>query len=557
MGFEETSCPACGAALRGASKGAACGAAAGLLSLDLPPAGGAAPPPPPPPPAVPAPAPPRKRIPSPHAPGPGHQRAVLVVLPREDRLDLPAHCACCDAKTAAAQVMESRKGDVHGISQTYAVSVPYCSTCRGHLRRPSIRRLVFLLAVPALFFLGWRLHPVPPESALHAAGLALAIVIAARALSYVLVPRYGIGGTHAREGRALRVHRFTATDVTLAVWHAGYRARLGAKPADPRPLFEPGRRLSALLFGGERPLLPLVRPLLTLGAAAALIFHFKPVPEEERAITAFRASPSVAGAVSFAQRFKSSKSLPDIEAYLWERATADSIPAAYQGYLRVFPKGSHRAEAQAALADLEFEALKKTKDRKALMEFVRKNPKSPRAAEARALLFEALMSSAQPSELAPPVPLLRRIWKACPDGQVPVRFEGFTDKDYRGAVEERLTEAFREMGLALKTGDDAALVVVEGSNGLNRSFSYSKFAFAGSGSGPFGEFAQATVTVRAGQAGAAWNRTISVKSPASVSYTTYRFGSGSPIDTGPSQHDVHAQTLTPWKAALAPLFQYR
>jgi hypothetical protein len=400
-------------------------------------------------------------------------------------------------------------------------------------------------------------HPVRPESALHGAGLALAIVLAARALSYVLVPRYGVGGTHAREGRALWVRCFTAADVTLAVCHAGYRAKLGGKPADPRPLFEPGRRLSALLFGGERPVLPLVRPLLTLGAAAALILHFKPVAEETRAITAFRTSPSVASALSFAQRFKSSTHIPAIEAYLWERATSDSSQPAYQAYLRAFPKGKHRAEAQSALVDFDFEALKKKKDGAALKEFIQKHPAYPRVAEARKLLFDQATSSARPSELAPPVSTMRQIWSACPDGQVPVKIEGFTDNDYRLAVEERLRKVFREMGLAVKQVDDDAIVDVEGANGLNRDFSYSKFAFAGGGSGPFGEFARATISVRTARGHAGWTRAISVKSPATVSYTTYRFGSGSPLDTGPSQYDVHAQTLTPWRDALAPLFEYR
>lgn len=560
MGLERStdgSCPACGTALTGRARCPSCGAAAGLLSLELPSSSAAVEPPA----AEGAPAirgaqsrvKATRRIPSSHAPAPQHQRAVLVALPRSERLELPRNCACCDSDKADAFVVETRTGIAQGVSQTYAISVPYCQPCRRHLRRPGLRTALFLLALPALFYLGWRLHPVRPENVLQGAGLCLAILIAARALSYVLVPRLSLGVRHGREKRPLWIHGFDSNHITLAVCNAGYRMRLEGNAA-PRPLFEFWRKLSRLLYGGERPLIPLLRPLLTLALAVAAVTQFKPLPEEERAYLAFIASPSRSRAVGFAQSFPRSTRLPEIEDYLWESTVASPSKDAHQAYLRAFPKGRYRSEAKSALADAEVDALLARLNRAAAIKFVVDNPNSPRLSEVRTALFNDLMVSAAPSELAPPVSLLRRLWTSCPTGKVPTRIEGFNDKDYRQAIESKLKQALRTAGLDLTLVNGDAMIEVDGEDGLNRNFSYSKFSFASSG--PYGEFVRATVSLRFGNGEPAWTGSMSAKSPSSVSYTTYRIGSGSPIDTGPSQHDVHSQTIPLWEQALDPLFRY-
>lgn len=212
-------CPACGASLAGAARCPSCGAAAGLLSLELPPMGAGASPET----ATPAPSPqpePAKAtppIPSPPSPGPGRQRAALVSVPRSNRMELPPHCACCDTEHAGEIVVESGKNVVGGLPQVYTVDVSYCRECRRHLRRPGWRIAIFILALPTLFYAGWRLNPVRPESFLQMIGLGLAMVVAARALSYVLIPRFGLGRKHSRESRSLWVRNFDAERVTLAV----------------------------------------------------------------------------------------------------------------------------------------------------------------------------------------------------------------------------------------------------------------------------------------------------------------------------------------------------
>lgn len=313
-------------------------------------------------------------------------------------------------------------------------------------------------------------------------------------------------------------------------------------------------RLSALIFGGERPVLPLLRPLLTLGLAAAALAQYKPISEEARALRDFRSSPSMDLALRFTQHFPDSKQRPEIEDYLWSSILASPSKAAYQAYLRVH-NARHREEAKRALADLEVDNLIARLDRAATMKFIAENPNSTRLPELRKLLFDDLTASAIPSELAPPLPVLQRIWAACPAGRVPVTIRGFSDDDYRQELESRLKVALRVAGLDLAPAEEDAILEVDGESGKDRGFGYSKFGFAGSG--PFAEFARATIRIRFGDGETAWACKVSVKSPKTITYTTYGFGGGSPIDTGPSQHDVHAQTLPVWTQALAPLFEYR
>lgn len=560
-------CRACGASLgaAGAVRCPACGAAAGLLALELPPSPSATPAGPPGPPATSsaAPSPRTRRAVVADRPAAAFDaRAVVVKFPRGTPMDLPDRCACCGGP-AAARRSERRTESVGGYVQTYALEVPYCSRCRGHHYRPALRAVVWILALAGLIAAYAKVVGVRPDSFERAMGLLALFLVASRALSYLAVPRLPTGRTHAREGRALWVRSFDTGTVELVVCHEGYRAGLPATPHPARKPRELRRRLSGLLFGTAAelkaaPVLALLRPLGTLVVSLGLLWWVKPLPVDERAYLAFQAAPTPGGAERFAQQFGTSKRLPAVEDYLMGLARTSRDPYLMEMYLRSFPKGRFRDEIVVLRHDRDFERLEAAPSRDAAIAFLRAYPTSLRVPQARALLLAALGNSGFDERLSPPIRVLERIFAAASAGKVTVRVSGLENADYRKPLEIRLRDALRGLGLEPEWTAGPAILQVDGGDGVDKDFSYSKFSFAGGGAGPYREFAWAKVSViRPGASRAGWTAEIRAETPSTVTYTVVqdrRFGS---FDHGPSQHDVHSQTVPIFVEALKGLFDYR
>jgi hypothetical protein len=291
--------------------------------------------------------------------------------------------------------------------------------------------------------------------------------------------------------------------------------------------------------------------------------------------------------------------LAEVEEYSWKYSGSDAV--LMRSFLSSFPGTRHRAEAREMLVGLDAkaaqdevarkeaariaeEALQAAAERRAeearlarlraeqdeAYDSLRRNPgfesevafarkflQSPKLGEVREMILSEIDNKDVDAQNSPPAAVLRRIVRSARLGKLKATVTGFKDADYSAEVVDRLRDSMLNLGLSIEMVDDEAVIRVSGDDGFDKRYTYSKNTLFGGGVHP--EYASATITVQfAGAKIPSWSARVSAKSPESIKYSTFTFGgSESAFDNGPSQHDVHSQTLPVFKEAVKRLFEYR
>lgn len=588
-----TTCPDCGegftvpAGATGTCPCPKCGLeiAVDFLSLELPPAGAVASPrrvAPPRPAARPEAKAPARTAPvrkeeTPVVVANGHD-GWIVKFPASAKLTLPGKCACC--------LGEPGDSDVVGAKAGFPVGVPYCAECVRHQRRVPLRRAVQAVVFVALWAIYFGVLEPGPGAGWSFLGIAAAVLVASGAAGCLLVPRFRTGTRHGREGAAAWFLRLEAGGVSLGFGNKKYArqasAYAGAGSVPPEKRRQAWGWLWGKLYGSQAegarfPALLIVRPALAFGLMAVLIGALAPASAEEQAYRKFKAASNLPSAYEFARRYRHSHHVREMEDWAWDQV--QNAPDLLRSFLVHFPGSHRRTEAERRKKALELAEARAEEERKAqtlrasqenamatvrrertvasAAAFLRAHPEAPQALEAREIIRSAILMAGDLPVQAPPPAVLERLFKSAPSGKVNVSVTGFKDAGYGDKARQRLQEALSDLGLTAEFTDGEALIRVEGENGLDKNYSYSKFAFAGS-TGPYAEYARATILVQFRPAERpAWSTRVSASSPQRIKYTTYSFGGGTALDTGPSQYHVREQTLPEFASALAPVFKYR